>query len=530
MAHGEASHTAECGKCGTPLPDEWSSKHPKERPPCPECGSKEILVSQRSKTTMQVRTSTMIARERALARWVSDLPRQHGLAIAVRAALRCLWFPICESRHSEQLSLLGFRLCALGLLAATDNNAQPPTQARNLRTATGRKKWYRTQSATLWQDLARTLETSEQEPLDEFADAVVNVARHAADIIANPADHQDSWSELDADVKAMADQAADALIETELFSRAASHYILEEVYHSNRRYREHGMAFLADWYESIIAGRVDIELIREIVAIPDNDWEQGAEHVGVVISAIEVESRLRDATPLAEEVVFDERSGKLSVQPVRMLPPGLYETGLDKLQDAADDARKASERNPNSYTALHSTLEMLERTLSKYRDNPQRVHDDQLLAVRKIGRLTDDGYVPDDEEIASLVQVLDTNAVDIRAAVPTVAVAVKKRSEVRVRALEPEDRDRIRSAVKTVAPNSEESLAEELREDEQATFEPADGQVDVESPYRLVSRLAAVARTVRALDRIAGFADKYGPMVASLGNECLQPLGRLIGL
>ena len=473
--------------------------------------------------------ATQVGSEEALTRWLLDRPTQHSLAIAVRAALRCLWFPICESRHSEQLSLVGFRLCALGVLGATDEHAQPRTPSRQLSRSTNQKQWHRSQSATLWRDLSRVLMSVQREP-QEFADAVVDVARHAADIISNPADPEDSWAELHADVDAIFDLPSDTLMRIELFSPSASQYILDEVNHSNRRYREHGLTFLADWYESIIGGHVDTELLREIVGIRDADWAQGAERVAKLIAAIEVGRRLRDATPLAEEIVFDDHSGKLRVDPVRMLPPSLYDTGLEKLQDAVDDARAASKQHPNSYTALHPTLEMLDRTLTKYRGNPQRVHDDQLLAIRKIERLVDDSYVPDDEEIASLVQVLDTNAVDIRAAVPAVTVAVQRRSEVRFRELDPAGRDHIHSAVEAVASNSEESLAEEMREDERATFEPERSAQDVESPYRLASRLAAVARTVRSLDRIVGFAERHGPMVASVGNDLLQILTKFIGL
>ena len=195
-----------------------------------------------------------------------------------------------------------------------------------------------------------------------------------------PPIHEDSWSEIHADLGAIVDQPPHALFQTGLFTPIASNHILEEVTHSNSLYRERNLGFLADWYESIIAGRVDAELLRVIVGIPDDDWGKGAEHVREHVAAFEIGRRLRDATPLAEEIVFDEPTGKLRVEPTRMLPPNLYETGLEKLQDALDDARAATERNPNSYSALPPTLEMLERTLAKYRGNPQRVHDDQLLA------------------------------------------------------------------------------------------------------------------------------------------------------
>ena len=158
------------------------------------------------------------------------------------------------------------------------------------------------------------------------------------------------------------------------------------------------------------------------------------------------------------------------------------------------------------------------------------MHDDQLLASRRIVGLVDEDYVPEDHEVASLLQVLDTNAIDIRAAVPEVAVAVKKRSEVRIRELDTEGRNRLQSTVEAVALNSDESLAEEMREDERATFGAGDAAVNVESPYRLASRLGRAAKMARDLDSIAGFADKYGPMISSLGNDLVKLLGKLVGL
>ena len=532
MAHGESSRMVKCGNCGAQLPEEWSSKGDEERPPCPDCGSTKIDVSLQPEDRLKLGdtvATTRLGSEQALARWVVDRPRHDGLAVAVRAALRCLWFPICESRHAEELSLIGLRLCALGVLVATNENAQPRTPSRQLVRATNDERWYKSQAAMLWRDVARLLDSVSHQP-PEFADAVVDVARHAADVISNPADPEDSWAELDADVRVIFGQPGHALFETELFSPSVSKYILDEVRHSNYRYSERRLGFLADWYESIIAGRVDTELLREIVRIPDRDWAQGAEHVRDLIAEFEAARRLRDATPLAEKIYFDDRSGKLRVEPVRMLPPDLYDTGLEKLQDAVDDAREASERNPNSYTALQPTLEMLDRTLTKYRDNPQRVHDDQLLAVRRVRQLLKEGYVPDDAEIASLIQVLDTNAVDIRAAIPAVAVAVKKRSEVRIRELDPAERNCIRSAVDAVASASDESLAEEMREDDRATFESGGVGPDIESPYRVASRLAAVASILHSLEQIAGFVDRHGPLIASLGITLLSALAKLLGL
>ena len=466
--------------------------------------------------------------ETQLADWLRNRSVQDGVVVAVRAALRCLWAPICSTRNWEQLSLVSFRVCSLGVIAASEEGrAKTPSPA--LLQACSETKNDNEEVLALCRALMRVVASVEFESFERLQ-AIAEVARCSADIVSWPADRKDSWDELNSDVQTFGQSTAKTVIESGLFSGNASKHIIDEVTHSNARFRTHGLGFLADWYEAMVNGAVqDVELLREIVALPEEDWAQGAEHVGEMISAIEVGRRLREATPLAEEIVFDDSLGKLRVEPIRMLPVDVYETGLEKLRDAVADARRATARS-NSYTALESTLEMLDRTLSRYTDNAQRVHDDQLLASRRILRLLDDGYVPDDHEVASLLQVLDTNAIDIRAAVPEVAVAVNKRSKVRIQELSPDDQNRLQSTVEAVALNSDEALAEEMREDQRATFGVGDAPVNVEGPYRLTSRLARAAKVVRDLGEITGFADKHGSMISSLGNDLVKLLGKFVGL
>ena len=471
---------------------------------------------------------SVVQREAELMNWLRDQSYQVGLVVAVRAALRCLWAPICESRDPEQFSLIGFRVSLLGVIAANEEGrAETPSAA--LIQSCDEGESYDGEVLSLWRALVQVLLAAESDPSDRL-NAVAQVAACSADIVSLPADHKDAWDELNFDVQLLDKFTAKAVIGFPLFSEKASKYILNEVIHSNDRYRDVGLEFLAEWYESIIKGQLqDMDLLREIASLPENDWAQGADHIAEMISAIEAGRRLRKATPLAEEIVFDHRLGKLRVEPVLMLPPNLYDTVLDKMRDAVADMRRVSERS-NSYGALGSSLAMLERTSSKYAGNPQRVHDDQLVASRKIQRLIEEGFVPDDHEVASLMQVLDTNAIDIRAAIPEVALAVKKRSEVRIQEVDEASRDRIKFTVEVVALHSDEALAEELREDERATFETLDGTGDVESPYRLVSRLGRIAKIGQDLDKVAELGEKYGSLISNLGKDLVKLLGDLVGL
>ena len=469
-----------------------------------------------------------VQNEAELVGWLRDRSRQDGVVLAVRAALRCLWAPICSRRDGEQLSLVSFRVCLLGVIAANEKgSAGAPSPG--LTQACGENQSYDGEVLSLCRALIGVLVSMEGKSSNRL-NAIAEVARLSAEIVSWPADHKDAWDELNSDVQSLDETTASAVMESQLFSGNASKYILAEVSESNDRYRGIGLAFLADWYESIINGHVqDLEILGEVAGLPEKDWERGADHIAEMISAIEAGRRLREATPLAEEIVFDDSLGKLRVEPIPMLPRDLYETALDKMRDAVADMRRVSDRS-NSHGALASTLDMLERTSNKYAGNPQRVHDDQLLASRKIQDLIDEGYIPEDHEVASLIQVLDTNAVDIRAAVPEVAVAVKKRSEIRIREVDEASRDKIKLTVRVVASHSDEALAEELREDERATFGSEEGTGDVESPYRLASRLGRAARIAQDLDKVAELGGKYGPLISNLGKDVVKFLGEFIGL
>ena len=460
--------------------------------------------------------------------WLRDRTRQDGVVVAVRMALRCLWAPICMSKGWEQSSLISFRVCLLGVIAANEEGrAEAPSPA--LIEACGEGQSYDEDVLSLCRALISVLVSVEGNSSNRLK-AITEVARYSAEIVSWPADHKDAWDELNSDVQSLDESTARTVMGSPLFSENASKYILDEVIHSNERYRGVGLAFLADWYESIVSGQLqDLEVLREIAGLPEKDWARGSDHIAEMISAIEAGRRLREATPLAEEIVFDDSVGKLRVEPIPLLPPDLYDTVLDKMRDAVADMRRVSERS-NSYGALGSTLEMLERTSSKYAGNPQRVHDDQLLAAREIQNLIDEGYVPEDHQVARLIQVLDTNAVDIRAAVPEVAVAVKKRSEVRIREVDEASRDRIKLTVEVVASHSDEALAEELREDERATFETEDGTDGVESSYRLASRLGRAAKIAQDLDKVAELGEKYGSLISNLGKDVVKFLGDFVGL
>ena len=465
--------------------------------------------------------------------WLRTQAPQDSLAIAVRVMLRCMWAPITHSKDADYLSLVAFRTSILGMIAAKETaTGRPPSPSRGLKLMAAKKHPQHSEMLSLCRSLLRCLETARGHCRADYPDAVADVATIAAAIIVLPADESDSWDAIASDVQVLGSGDRLSLMESPLFPHTkGQQWLMDEVNHSQSRYRKLGFGFVADWYKRVVDGvPLELQWLREVAELPDNDWTQDTKHIADRIAEVEDRRRLREATPLAEEIVFDDESGTLRIRPMPMLPQDLYYTGLDKLRDAMEDIRKANIRDTNSYTALDPAVRLLERTLARYADNPQRVHDDQLLAHRRIRKLVDHDVIPDDDEVGALLQILDSNAIDIRAAIPQVELAVKKRTRVRVRELEEDEITRVRAAIEDVARHSDDALARDMRDDERDIFTAGAAAVGVESPYRAVSRLASAKDAVRPRrddERPVGLRDA---LARSLGHSPSSLLLKLLGL
>ena len=233
----------------------------------------------------------LVQNEAELMDWLRDRTCQDGVVVAVRAALRCLWAPICSGGDREQLSLVSFRACLLGVIAANEEGrAEAPPPA--LIQACGESQSYDGEVLSLCRALISVLLSVEDNSSNRLK-AIAEVARFSAEIASWPADHKDAWDELNSDVQSLDESTAREVMESQLFSENASKYLLDEVIGSNDRYRGVGLAFLADWYESIVHGQVqDLEMLREIAGLPEKDWAKGADHIAEMISAIEAGRRL----------------------------------------------------------------------------------------------------------------------------------------------------------------------------------------------------------------------------------------------
>ena len=269
-----------------------------------------------------------------------------------------------------------------------------------------------------------------------------------------------------------------------------------------------GFEFWTGWYRSVIGRRAMAKtLLREVARIEPSDWSLGPKHVSNIIEKIEL-AWIRASSPLAETIEWIPDTRKLRAVPVPLANVNVWDTVIDKLRDALNDIQREGALK-QQHAALADVVATLERTVSCYADNPQRVHDDMNNALLEIGDLLAGGEIAKDSRLRTFRRTLETNSTDICAWSPEVAESVWRRTMVRVEQLSDADQDILRSSALTAAEHTEGTLQTDLREDvtmvmptpsenlgSAPTFRPRN-RVKAYAAYRLVSRLSRMLEPLR---------------------------------
>ena len=225
-----------------------------------------------------------------------------------------------------------------------------------------------------------------------------------------------------------------------------------------------GFEFWTGWYRSVIGRRAMAKtLLREVARIEPSDWSLGPKHVSNIIEKIEL-AWIRASSPLAETIEWIPDTRKLRAVPVPLANVSVWDTVIDKLRDALNDIQREGALK-QQHAALADVVATLERTVSCYADNPQRVHDDMNNALLEIGDLLAGGEIAKDSRLRTFRRTLETNSTDICAWSPEVAESVWRRTMVRVEQLSDADQDILRSSALTAAEHTEGTLQTDLRED-----------------------------------------------------------------
>ena len=274
-----------------------------------------------------------------------------------------------------------------------------------------------------------------------------------------------------------------------------------------------GFDFWVRWYRSLLVGpQMSSELIDEIASIDQSVWGAGPDRVADVIAEIELK-QVRELSPLAEAIEWVPGTRTVRAVPVGFGDPGMWETVVGKLQDALEDIRPNGELSQH-HAALAGVAGKLERTVQRYADNPQRVHDDMQDALAEIDDLIAEEGIADDPGLKAFCRILETNAIDIRSAILAVASVVQRRAAARIRNLPKADCDAVRKVALIVADHSDRALEQDLREDVETVLSD-DGESGGGRPAagRMAWRESAAYRLVSRLVRIVGVLKTYVPEI-----------------
>lgn len=305
--------------------------------------------------------------------------------------------------------------------------------------------------------------------------------------------------------------------------------------------RPEDWSFWIDWYQRILDGRPqNWDMLEEIALIDPEDWDKGAEHVNGLIGDIQARY-LRNATPYSENIEVNPDTGKLRSVPKPMENERLYQTALDRVRDALDDLRPDGDLAQH-HAGLEKVAKRLDRTLDRYANNPQRVHDDFLLSARQISTLVESTEVAKDEDVDALQTSLVTGADDIRAADEVVKASVAARVALRLEEMRVEDTEVIADASEAIESISEGELKESSHDDAEfyrskdrmgaPLLGPANYEESVSYLFRTSAQVSAAQPLLPNVVDVGGRAGKglvHGHTVAEILSKAITILLSLFG-
>lgn len=480
----------------------------------------------------------------SLERWLSGKPREVAVAIAVRAALRV--FPCVIIDEDHQISnVLGLAfITERALLVASVAPVSSTKKIGRIPAFVATTSSANNYAAKAAADAAFAVYVAIV--ADAASAAVANAATAYAYATGNSAADA-FWIDVSNDLTAFENGIdAKSVLEFPLWqNRWKPEIPLAKQWTKIWKHLDaHPLdwSFWIDWYQGILDGRPqNWEMLEEIALIDPEDWDKGAEHVNGLISGIQAQY-LRKATPYSEKIEINPDTGKLRSVPKPMDNERLYRTALERVRDALDDLR------PNGILAQHhggleKIAKRLDRTLDRYDDNPQRVHDDFLLSAKQIATLVESTEVAKDEDVDTLQSSLITGSDDIRAADAEVKASVAARVALRLEEMRVEDTEVIAKTVETLAEIGEGVLKDEFEEDAIAYRQiivdwpegdspPLGGANYEESVDRLFRTAAQTSRAMEALKSGTVVAGKVGKGVIDgyTFTEIMLKLGRALNV
>jgi len=221
--------------------------------------------------------------------------------------------------------------------------------------------------------------------------------------------------------KKIVDERCERLISTPLWPRGFTTPFtreVEDLFAILKRNDETAWLFWEGWYADVLAGTdINWELTARIAQISNDVWQKGSRAVAAEIAKIKA-TLLKDSLPQAETVEIDPNTGLFIATPISVQNAPLLGALLSRVTDSLDDALQGN----NALNDRSREVKVLERTLSRYSNDPQRIEMDfTSISVGLRRQMNETGDLPQSEDNRALLEALEDAVKGIRASHPDVA-------------------------------------------------------------------------------------------------------------
>lgn len=171
-------------------------------------------------------------------------------------------------------------------------------------------------------------------------------------------------------------------------------------------------SFWIAWYERVLAGRdtLPAEMAPILNAIGEADWKKGPAHINPMFDGVLGLYRAEEfqsSHSYGFRSKLDRELDRLDLEAVEPIDLGEI---VKKMRSALADYKRRSEREKTGnqlhglcYDALKPEIADFRRVLSKYKNDPQALHDQTLRYEKHFIRVLQDRDLPQAAEVASLI-------------------------------------------------------------------------------------------------------------------------------
>lgn len=213
-------------------------------------------------------------------------------------------------------------------------------------------------------------------------------------------------------------------------------------------------------------------MLKAIALIDPEDWRKGPGFINdVKIPELQAE-HARHIASTAAEIVRDNQTGVFQEVAVSDLEDGLFRDARERAVDAIADFRTFIDGPQSRYGSFADDLDVIESQIARTAARPVRCYEDLADAMLVILDIAKYNGLEKDSRVTRLVRNFERSRRDLRADDSKIAAREAKRIRIGYDELMDAQQEDFRAMLVGFAEKSDETLEEEMIEDEAAIADP----------------------------------------------------------